>query len=289
MELGLKFDLKKAAFIPIVVLAISLAMMFNNWLTTGEFITKDVDLKGGTLISIETSTPVDTHAVENKLIEKYGAAIVSGLRTTSGYGANIEVDKEVNSTAVLNDLKEMGIVVDDFTAESIEPALGRLFFDQMRTILIVAFVFMSFVIFLIYRNFVTSFGMIFATGANMISAIAIANFLGMSMSFASFAGLLMLVGYTIDTNIVLTSKVLGHGTDDFNSRYKRALRTGLTMSATITVAMLLVPLFTNSKLLVNIANILVIGFLIDLLYTWLFNAGLLKIWHERRLKLKQQF
>jgi preprotein translocase subunit SecF len=280
----MEFDLKKLTFVPLVVLAFSLFILFDNKMTTGDFIIKDVDLKGGTLITIETDSPVDTVSLEHLLSDKYGSVFVKGLRTSTGYGANIEVDASVNSTSVIEDVRLSGINADNFSIESIQPALGRLFFDQMTRLLIIAFGIMSLVIFIIYRNVVSSFGMIFATGANIISAIAIANFLGISMSFAGFAGLLMLIGYTVDTNIVLTTKVLGGGTDNFNSRYKRALKTGLTMSLTITVAMLLVPLFTTSKLLVNIANILVIGFLIDLLYTWLFNAGLLKMWYQRRYK-----
>jgi preprotein translocase subunit SecF len=280
----MELDPKKLMFVPIAILAFSAFVILSNKASTGEYIVKDVDLKGGTLITLDTQSPVDARAIEDSLSEKYGSAFVSGLRTSTGYGAKIEIDQSVDAEAVVEDVKSMGVDVTNFSIESIKPALGALFFDQMVKILLVAFGLMSAVIFMIYRNAVSSFGIIFSTGANMVSAIAIANFLGIPMSFAGFAGLLMLIAFTTDTNIVLTTKVLGTGTEDFKKRYRKALITGLTMSLTITAAMLIVPFFTTSKLLINIANILVIGFLVDLIYTWIFNAGLLKMWHERRYK-----
>lgn len=280
----MEFDLKKLIFVPLVILAFSLFVLFDNKLATGEFVIKDVDLKGGTQITIETETQIDTQLVEDTLEKKYGSVFVSGLRTATGFGATVEVPEDRNVTAVIEDISALGIDADEFTVETIKPALGELFFNQMTTILIVAFILMSAIIFVIYRNIISSAGIIFATGANIISAIAIANFLGIQMSFAGLAGVLMLIAYTVDTNIVLTTKVLNAGPNEFKHRYRSALITGLTISMTITVAMLLVPLFTTSKLLVNIANILVIGFLADLAYTWLFNAGILKMWHERRFK-----
>ena len=281
----MEIKLKKLLPIPIILFLFSVSVLFVNYFRTGDFILRDVDLKGGTLVTIESSVPIDAKNLEKILEQKYGSVFLSSLRTTTGYGVSVEVSENVDATDVINDIQASGVSVVSHTVETIGPQLGNLFLIQIRNILIIAFVLMSVVIFIVYRNFISSIGIVFASLANIITTLAITSLLGIKISFAGFAGLLMLIAYTVDTNIVLTSKILGMGTEDFRSRYKKALTTGATLIATITITMFLILLLSSSKLLVNIGEILVVGFLSDLPYTWIFNASLLEMWFGRRQKL----
>lgn len=280
----MEIKLKKLIFIPIILFLFSTSVLVMNYLKTGDFILRDIDLKGGTLITIETDKEVDVKSLEKIFSDKYGSAFLSGLRTSRGYGVNIEVFEDTNTTDVINIAKLSGVNVVGYSIETIGPSLGNLFLQQMTYILVVAFVLMSIVIFVAYRNFISSFGIVFAILGNIITTLAITSLLGIKISFAGFAGLLMLIAYTVDTNIVLTSKIVGSGTGDFKTKYRKAFTTGITLITTITITMFLVILLSSSKLLVNIGEILVVGFLSDLPYTWIFNAGLLEFWFGRRYK-----
>lgn len=283
----MEIKLKKLILIPIVLFVFSASILVYNFVKTGDFVLLDIDLKGGTLVTIESRDQVDARGLEKVLEEKYGSAFLSSLRTSVGYGISIEVPVEANVSEVVNDAKLYGVDVVAFSAETIGPSLGNLFLQQITYILVVAFVLMSVVIFIIYRNLVSSFGIIFAILSNIVTTLAITSLLGIKISLAGFAGLLMLIAYTVDTNIVLTSKVMKHATtlEDFRSKYRKAFKTGVTLIATITITMFIVILLSSSKLLVNIAEILVVGFLSDLLYTWIFNAAVLEMWLGRRQKL----
>lgn len=276
--------LRKLIFIPVVLFAFSGGVLLWSHFQTGDFILKNVDLKGGALITIESSQPVDVKELETVMDERFGSAFVSGLRTTTGFGATVQVESGTSASEVIAAAEEAGVEVTNFSEETVGPVLGSLFFDQVRTIMIVAFVLMSLVIFLIYRNPVASFGIVFALAGNILATLAFANLLGISLSFAGFAGLLMLIGFTVDTNIVLTSKMSAAGTEGFKERYRRALKTGVTIVATITATMFLVILLSSSKLLINIAEVLVIGFLADLVFTWIFNAWLLQAHFNRKFR-----
>lgn len=276
----------KLILVPIVIFLISLAILVNNFIRTGDFILRDLDLKGGTVIDIETPSPIsDTTTVERMLSEKYGSAFVSNVRATAGYGIEVQVDKDVNVNDVVKNLKSSGVVINSFSSESIGSFLGNLFFEQVVSILFVGFVFMSIVIFMIYRSPITSFGIVFASLANILTTLAITSLLGIKISFAGFAALLMLIAYTVDTNIVLTNRVLRSTPENFRHQYKKALSTGLTLIATITFTMLVILLFSPSKLLQNVSQILIVGFLFDLPYTWIFNSSMLKWWIESRHRL----
>lgn len=268
--------------IPVIIFVFSVAVLLYNFATFGEFVHRDIDLKGGTLITIETSEPVDTHLLETELTKAYGSVFVSGIRTSSGYGANIEVSAEADSEKIVDDIRALNIDVDSFSIETIGPALGELFLQQVVYFLITAFALMSIVIFIVYRKLITSFGIVFAALANILTTLAVTSLLGIKISFAGFAGLLMLIAYTVDTNIVLTTKVVRSTRDEFKTKYRRALITGLMLTATILITMLIVMFASSSKLLVNIAQVLVVGFVSDLPFTWIMNARLLEIYIGRR-------
>lgn len=276
----------KLMFIPILLFVASVGILFMNYVETGDFILKDIDLRGGTLITIESDERIDTRLVEEKVNEKFGSGIVNGLRTGTGYGVTVQVDSGTKVSDVVGVAESAGVSVRDVSEQTIGPALGNLFFEQVRNSLIIAFVMMSIVIFIIYRNPVSSLGIVLASLGNILATLAFATLLGIELSFASFAGILMLIAFTVDTNIVLTSKVVAYGSESFMARYKKALVTGATLTATITVTMVIVLFLSSSKLLVNIAEILVIGFVTDLVYTWILNAGMLEIYFDRKNKLR---
>lgn len=274
--------LNKTILIPIAIFLLSIAVLVNNFLRTGDFILRDLDLKGGTLIIIDTPTPsTDTPGIEKLLTDKYGSVFVSNTKTAAGYGIEIQVEKDVDVNSAIKDLKNFGIVINSFTSESIGSFLGNLFFEQVVIILAVGFALMSIVIFLIYKTPITSFGIVFASLANILTTLALTSLLGIKISFAGFAALLMLIAYTVDTNIVLTNKVLRVVPESFRTQYKKALSTGLTLIATITLTMIVVSILSPSKLLVNVSQILVVGFIFDLPYTWIFNSAMLEWWVNR--------
>lgn len=268
--------------IPVVIFLFSAGILFYNFYTSGEFVHRDIDLKGGTLVTIETGKPVNTHLLETEIAKSYGSVFVSGIRTSSGYGARIEVASDTDSTKLLNDVRALGIEISSFSVESVGSALGEQFLTQVVYFLVAAFVLMSVVVFIVYRKLITSFGIVFASLSNIITTLAITSLLGIKISFAGFAGLLMLIAYTVDTNIVLTTKVVRSTTGEFKVKYRRALITGLTLIATISLTMLVVLLFSSSKLLVNVAEILLVGFVSDLPFTWILNAGMLEMYIRRR-------
>ncbi len=275
---------KKLLIIPVVLFIFSVSILVYNYYRTGNFFLLSIDLRGGTLITLQSSTPIDTNTIQQALGNKFGSVLVTGLRTTGGYGANIEVGANENTMALINTLNTTGIPTNSVTLETVGPELGSQFLQQVMDVLAVAFVLMSIVIFIVYRKLVSSFAIVFAALSNILTTLAVSSLLGIEISFAGFAALLMLIAYTVDTNIVLTTKVLRTTPEEFRKKYRLALTTGLTLIATITITMTAVVFISASTLLVNVAEVLVIGFLSDLPFTWIMNAGLLEMHvHRRRI------
>jgi preprotein translocase subunit SecF len=102
------------------------------------------------------------------------------------------------------------------------------------------------------------------------------------LSLAVLAAILTIIGYSVDTDILLTSEILkSGGRKNIKENIDRAMKTGLTLTATTLVALLSIYLFSGSVVLQQIAFVLMIGLLVDLPATWWTNAGLLRWWLER--------
>lgn len=97
----------------------------------------------------------------------------------------------------------------------------------------------------------------------------------------------MLIGYSVDTDILLTTRILKRKEGTVTQRAVEAIKTGLTMAAAAIgsmVALYLVVVFMipAAQTLADIAAVLIIGLTADILATWLMNLGILRWYVEAR-------
>ena len=59
------------------------------------------------------------------------------------------------------------------------------------------------------------------------------------------------------------------------------MKTGLTMTLTTLVAVLVALIFTQSDVIRQIMVILLVGLFVDMLYTWIQNVGILRLYLEK--------
>jgi preprotein translocase subunit SecF len=90
----------------------------------------------------------------------------------------------------------------------------------------------------------------------------------------------MLIGYSVDTDIVLSTRVLKRERGSLKSRIWSSIKTGTTMSSGGIAGFLLLYLVSLALVgpseLSNIAAVMVIGLTADMPITWLGNAIVLK-------------
>ena len=100
---------------------------------------------------------------------------------------------------------------------------------------------------------------------------------GTVVTTAGFA-LLMLIGYSVDTDILLSTRVLKNSAGTIYDRIMSTLGTGLTMTGATFAAAFISYLFTQSEVIREIMFIICIGLIADIYNTWIQNAGILR-WH----------
>ena len=152
---------------------------------------------------------------------------------------------------------------------------------------------MAITVFVVFREPVPSVAIILAALCDILIALGGMSIFKIPLSIASVGALLMLIGYSVDTDILLTTRLLKRREGTVEERAKNAMYTGLTMSFAAIAAMGI--LFVVTKILMpeattlsNISAVLVIGLIGDILSTWLMNLGILKTYIDWRQSKKQE-
>jgi preprotein translocase subunit SecF len=280
---------KKLLIIPFALLFIAILLIGIKYATTGDFINRDVSLKGGVTVTVPVETDIDVLQLENNLINDFPGNDI-GVRTLSKFGSQVGFIVEADITQdevslLLEKIRQrtnLRLTEQDFTIEVIGSSLGSSFFKEIIISLLIAFLFMGIVVFFYFRTFVPSIAVILAAFSDIVVTLAIANLLNFKLSSAGIAAFLMLIGYSVDTDILLSTRVLKRKEGSVMDRIYGSAKTGLTMSVTTIVAIFVALFFAQSEVIRQIMSILLIGLFVDLINTWIQNVGLLRLYLERK-------
>lgn len=136
-------------------------------------------------------------------------------------------------------------------------------------------------IYMYLRYSIPSTAVILAAISTIIFTIAIVDLMQMRISTAGIAAFLMLIGYSVDTDILLSTRVLKSSTGTVYERIVSTIKTGLTMTGATLIAAVIALLFAQSDVIKEIMTIVAIGIIGDVFFTWIQNAGILRIYLER--------
>ena len=269
---------KPLIIIPVIITLIALALFATNGLQQG------IDLKGGSVAVLQLQQPVTTDQMTTLVQNATG---VQGVTVTSS-SANqmtVEIPGQASDVIAVSNAIAGTATIQSF--ESVGPLLSSKALSQVYFALAFAFLFMSITVFIIFRNLVPSLAVIAAALCDIIIAVGGMSLFGIPLSVATVGALLMLIGYSVDTDILLTTRVLKRREGTINERALDAMKTGFTMAAAAIGSMVALYLSVRflmpyAQILEQIAAVLIIGLIADVLATWLMNLGILRWYMEGR-------
>jgi preprotein translocase subunit SecF len=276
--------------IPLAILAVSLIILLYSFVNSGSPVTLGMEFQGGTQISVETT---DSPAA---LKEAYSSYPITDARQT---GSRVIMD-----FGVMDDAKQKQLESDvtgrysNVEIRQIGPVYGQELQVQAIQALVISFIGMAIVVFLLFRTPTPSFAVILSAFSDIMIALAFMRVAGVELSLGTLAALLMLIGYSVDSDILLTNRILKRrGT--MEEKVSRAIQTGVTMTSTALVALvvmyivstylyLIIPSFTQITLLSQISIVLIAGLFADIMNTWLLNTGILR-WYAMKPEFKGRY
>ncbi|MFW6435133.1 MAG: protein translocase subunit SecF [Halovenus sp.] len=279
-----RYSNRQLAAPPLIVLGVSVLVIGVYYLLNGTPVPLGFDFTGGTELQVATD------ASRSGVREAFASRVPTEIESIRGVG-----DGEYIVTFLTQDSGQVQAIRDAATAAGYEvnaettrsPAFGSTNAQNAIFGLAVAFVGMSLLVFVLFRTFVPSIAIVISAFSDIVIPIAVIDLLALTglieikMTLGTIAALLMLIGYSVDSDILLNNHILRRRGSFYESTY-RAMQTGVTMTLTSIAAMItmtVVALAFQIDLLPDIGLILVLGLSADLMNTYMLNLSLLR-WYK---------
>ncbi|MEM0475852.1 MAG: hypothetical protein QW343_03595 [Candidatus Norongarragalinales archaeon] len=181
--------------------------------------------------------------------------------------------------------------VKAFSFKEIGASLSKFFVSKTREIVLWAFLLSAIIIFAIFRSLAPSIAVIFGAAADIIVTLGAMALFGIPLTLASIAALLMLIGFSLDTDVLLTVRVMKRREENAPQRAFQAMRIAGMMNATTIAAFGVLALVGYWLQIPTYAQIGLVAFIgggvVDFVCTWCGNAPLV-LWFVERKQKKEQ-
>jgi preprotein translocase subunit SecF len=266
-----KYSPKQMIAIPMILLLLALAVLGYTMATTGMPVKPGMDFSGGTAVTLFTAD--SAQEIGDVFSEFPLLSIGEGLSNGKYLKFGPMDDESLQSLATL-----IGEKYPEAKIDQIGATFGETLQQQAFIAVLFSFIGMTIVVFLAFRTIIPAGAVVLSAFADIAMTGAVMNIIGIDLSLPTTAALLMLIGYSVDSDILLTMRVLKRK-GKLEEKLAGAFRTGIIMTTTTLaaiIAMWVVAFVGQISVIWEIATVLIIGLVIDMMNTWLTNAGIIK-------------
>ncbi len=274
-----RYTNRELASVPLAVLAVALLVLGGTFALTGAPVGLGIDFTGGTELTVQTSTPQgeipDAFDTEPESIQSVSAPGEEN-RYIIIFGP--DADRGAVTDQAEQNLEPAGDQEVVASSEAVSASFGSNAQETALVGLTVAFVGMSLLAFALFRTFVPSIAIVVSAFSDIVIPLAVMNLVGIPLSLGTVAALLMLIGYSVDSDILLNNHIIRRSGEFYDSTY-RAMHTGVTMTLTSMSAMAVMAIAATLfgiDLLAAIGFVLFVGLAADLMNTYMLNLSLLR-------------
>ncbi len=272
----------------------------NPALTKAESDLEQLQTLDSLYVSAEVNNTLSTSDFQSlrQQVLSQAQLVLSDVNSTASVGNSTSTALSVAQSAYSSALNAYGnniisvinsvAPISNYSVNTVGATLSALFLSQARTILIYAFILSAIVIFLIFRAITPSSIVIIGALSDILITLGGMSLLSIPLTLDSIAAILMLIGFSLDTDVLLTIKVLKREEGNVYDRAFDAMKTGFMMNITTIGAfavLLLVGLVFQISAYYEIGAVACIGGLVDFVATWGLNAVLVLDHAEKKKKI----
>ncbi|MFH1246896.1 MAG: hypothetical protein V1644_00810, partial [Candidatus Micrarchaeota archaeon] len=279
-------------------------------LTEVENKVKELQAKRSILHELEVNATVVQDENELKVLAQKQASLNAELLASSsqvlaqlnssyiGTDGSLAVKKVVEVYSQAQDSYRANIIaavkskvsVTAFSFREVGPSLSKFFLQKSQEILLYSFILAALVVLIVFRSLVPSAAVIMGAVADIVITLGAMSLFNIPLSLASIAGLLMLIGFSLDTDVMLTMRVLKRKEGTARERAYGAFKTGSLMNLSTIGAfgvLALTGLYLQSSTYFQLGIVAAIGGAVDFAATWGANAVLVLMYAEKQEKKLQ--
>jgi len=214
---------------------------------------------------------------------------------------HVEAPPKVDSVLLVGSIESalraqgIGTNSSEYNLKIVGPAVGKSFLTNTYIALLLGFVFIAVVIFTLFRNtgelkeysrksHLVTLTVISCIFFDFLGGLAVMNLFGIKFAPLTLASLLMLIGFSIDSDILITTAVLKRSEGRPVDRAFSAMKTGVTMTIAAAASLLALLFLSGSTAIRDMTIILLGGLVFDIIHTWFTNLGILFFLAEKGKK-----
>jgi len=195
---------------------------------------------------------------------------------------NEEYNKIYNKyTADITDMISKNVKYSSISIRTVTPVLSERFLSTVFQVMIYSVLVSIILVFFFFRDLVPALAVLTGAFSDITISAGGMGLLGIPLTMPSFAALLMLIGFSLDTDILLTMRILKREGNARKHAYE-SMKTGLTMSISAIIAFLVLfglGFLTRIPTYYQISVVALMGLVGDMIATWFLNAVIV-LWHK---------
>jgi len=241
------------------------------------------DFKGGSLVTVQGLQNVPSPSSVESAVENSLGKNVDVIPIKNGFHIETDVLSENEETGIKGTLSNgFGILTSSVIVEPVGPIISGLQIEQMLYSIIIAFVVVGVITLIIFRRRVVPIAVLLVIGLDILCVLGCMSLFRVPLSLASVVAIVMLMGYAVDTNIVLVYHVLKGVGGGPREQAAASMNTGLMMGVLLIVIFLSLNFLTSAIQLNVLAVTIIFGIVINIFNTWFLGAGILLRGVERQ-------
>ncbi len=279
---------KKLILIPILLLVFNLSVLARNYFSTGSIVNMDSSLKGGVTLTFDYDKDIDSNALKSYLMEKLGTDDIEIVLLTNQFSGKIIGYEILAESNISKDLLITNIEIfinDKLAEENISfglqgSVIGDNFVKESSWLFVIGFLLIFVVSYIFFKEFIPALTINISTLADIIGILSVFNLMGIKIGSVTIGALLMIIGYSSDSDILLASSIFKKKDGDLKERLGSSIKTQLTMNLTALVTFVIMFALSSVDAIKQISLVLIIGIFFDLINTWLASASIQRLYSE---------
>lgn len=268
--------------IPVTVLVLAVLILSLFTVMTGSPVDRGTEFTGGTEVRLDVDSSIDNPEQTIRELFSSEPESITAIPNGDSYIVTF-AEGEITPDQIESDVDQNDqMTISELS--TVSPSLGN---DAQITAIygmLAAFLLMSILVIGLFRSIIPAFIIVLSAVSNILIASATMNLVGIQLSMGTVGALLMLIGYSVDSDILMNKYVLGNDLVSFQDNIHDAMRTGVTMTITslsAMVVMFIVATLFGIGLLADMGFVLAVGLIADLMNTYLMNVSILR-WYVNR-------
>jgi len=280
---------RKLIFIPLIILLFNIGVIVYTYATTGAPILMDSSLKGGVSFIFNYADEINIDNFQEYLVNNLGTDDVNIILLSSSVSSQIigyEVQTQQGITKEeLQSLTDsyLGFELndEDISYGSQSSVIGSSFLQEAIPLLIGSFILMAIVSYFYFKNVLPALTITFSTLSDIIGILAMLDLLGIKAGIATIGALLMTIGFSTDSDILLATSILKREEDTLKTRLKKAVKTELTMTLAALITFSIMFFLSTVDVIKHISLVLLLGIIFDFINTYCESVSLQRMYLDK--------